>query len=345
MANWLKVVSYVVWWMFWSALQAYALHTLSFSWESALSDTLLSHVLLGLAGVAVANIFRFYQPEGKNIIYLVSLAIGLTFLVQWAFQWLLPYLPLGSDETYLAFSEKAAPFRIAYQGLMIAFMVLFGWLWFYVKDQQRKVQHLSEVENMRKEAELFNLRQQLQPHFLFNSLNSISSLVKIKPEQARGMIQQLSDFLRGTLRKDPQQMVSLGEEVGQMELYLSIEKVRFGSRLQSTVQVSEEALHAHIPPLLLQPLLENAIKYGLYDTLEPIEIRLTGELKAGFLQIRLENPFDSSTRLAAGTGFGQRSVARRLYLLFGRNDLLQIEQADNRYTVKVRIPQETNEQK
>ncbi|MDN4166862.1 histidine kinase [Cytophagales bacterium LB-30] len=345
MATWLKVVLYVSWWLFWSALQAYALHTLSFSWESALSDALLSHILLGLAGVAVANIFRFYQPEGKNIIYLMSLAIGLTFLVQWVFQWLFPYLLLGNDIAYLAFAQKAAPFRIAYQGLMIAFMVLFGWLWFYVKDQHRKNQHISEVDNMRKEAELFNLRQQLQPHFLFNSLNSISSLVKIKPEEARGMIQQLSDFLRGTLRKDPQQMVSLAEEIRQMELYLSIEKVRFGSRLQSRLEISEEALQAHIPPLLLQPLLENAIKYGLYDTLEPIEIILKAERKNDMLQIRLENPFDSSTRQAAGTGFGQRSVARRLYLLFGRNDLLQIKQTDTHYAVLVKIPQETNEQK
>src|SRR5690606_9569496 len=125
----------------------------------------------------------------------------------------------------------------------------------------------ADSEKLAKEAELFKLRQQLHPHFLFNSLNSINSLIGSRPAEARKMVQQLSDFLRGTLRKEESQLVSLKEELQYLGLYLDIEKLRFGSRLITEIETQEGADALFIPSLLLQPIVENAIKFGLYDTL------------------------------------------------------------------------------
>ena len=133
------------------------------------------------------------------------------------------------------------------------------------------------------------------------------------------MVQQLSDFLRGTLKKEETQWVTLQEELQYLQLYLEIEKVRFGNRLSTEVTIEEGATSLKLPALLLQPVLENAIKFGLYDTTGETVIRISAVHQEKNLLIRVENPFDPETSSPKqGTGFGLMSVQRRLYLLFAR---------------------------
>src|SRR5690606_25682288 len=139
-------------------------------------------------------------------------------------------------------------------------------IWNSQKNQNEQEKRRTDAEKLARDAELYNLRQQIQPHFLFNSLNSIVALIGRQPERAKEMVFQLSDFLRGTLRKDDQQLIPLQEEMEHLQLYSEIEKVRFGHRLDIHIDVPEEALKASLPAMIVQPLLENAIKYGLYDT-------------------------------------------------------------------------------
>ena len=143
---------------------------------------------------------------------------------------------------------------------------MFSLLWYSQREQKEMDERKSEAENLAREAELFKLRQQLQPHFLFNSLNSISALTGSQPEKARHMIQQLSDFLRGTLKKDDQQWNTLEEEIQYLGLYLEIEKVRLAIALQTEMFSATRFFAFKLPALLLQPVVENAIKFGLYDT-------------------------------------------------------------------------------
>ena len=161
-----------------------------------------------------------------------------------------------------------------------------------------------------------------------------------RPEQARTMVQQLSDFLRGTLRKDNQQRVSLADELTQLELYLAIEKVRFGHRLQTIVDVTDDAKNLKLPALLLQPIVENAIKFGLYGTTGDTTITIKADQEEAGLVIRIQNPFDSDALQAQeGTGFGLSSVQRRLYLLYARPNLVQTQQHENQFITTVTIPQ------
>ncbi len=213
-------------------------------------------------------------------------------------------------------------------------------MWSNLQEQKEQEKRRTDAEQLVKDAELARLRQQLQPHFLFNSLNSISALAGSKPNEARKMIQQLSDFLRGTLKKDDQQTVPLNEELEHLKLYLEIEKVRFGHRLNVEINFDAENLSAHIPPLLMQPIVENAIKFGLYDTVDEITIRVTSFLKDGYLNLVVENPFDMDTQMASqGIGFGLSSVQRRLFLLYARNDLMIIEKRENQFIATLKIPQ------
>ena len=154
------------------------------------------------------------------------------------------------------------------------------------------------------------------------------------------MIQQLSDFLRGTLKKEDHQWTSLDEELQHLQLYLDIEKVRFGHRLTTNIINETTPGSAQLPAMLLQPLVENAIKFGLYDITGDITISLEARKDDGFLLIRVTNPFDpQSSAPKKGTGFGLSSVQRRLYLLFARTDLLQTEAVNEVFITTIKIPQ------
>jgi two-component system LytT family sensor kinase len=153
------------------------------------------------------------------------------------------------------------------------------------------------------------------------------------------MIQQLSDFLRGTLKKEEYQSILLQEEMDYVQLYLEIEKVRFGHRLQTVVSIESEALEKLLPAFILQPIVENAIKFGLYDTTEDVTIHITANLVNQQLNLCVSNPFDETTAMGGrGTGFGLASIQRRLFLLYGRNDLLKTESVGSTFYCTITIP-------
>jgi two-component system, LytTR family, sensor kinase len=331
------ILQYIGWWLGWAVLQALVLyHVADVEWSVAIKDALITNVVLGLAGYEMVLIMRHYQPrQSLRFIWSVGLAICCTAFIEWILS-----LILESEPGYLEFTKQWIVVRGLFAWLVISFITSISWMWFYMKEQQEAQMRKADMEKLAREAELSTLRQQLQPHFLFNSLNSISALAGSRPEEARRMIQQLSDFLRGTIKRDDQQMISLEEELNHLQLYLEIEKVRFGHRLATSIQKENNPESLKLPPLLLQPVVENAIKFGLYDTVGEILIRITAKAEAGQLILTVENPFDPSTaQPRQGTGFGLSSIQRRLYLLFGRNDLLKTQQADQIFITEVRIPQ------
>ena len=143
-----------------------------------------------------------------------------------------------------------------------------------------------------------------------------------------------------TVKKDDASLVSLDDELKHLQLYLDIEKVRFGHRLNTDIQKSDESLDLKLPSLLLQPIVENAIKFGLYDTVGEITISISSRKENNMLVIEVKNPFDPATASPLhGTGFGLSSVQRRLYLLYFRNDLIATSQDENIFITSIKIPQ------
>lgn len=305
----------------------------------ALVDALVTNGLLVLSTLLIFLNLKYYRPKKGQFLYLLLLIAALTALWGLILQFGLPYL-LPDDPDYLIFLNRSMSVRYAMGFLINGSTALLGTLWYTLEDHKEQEGRKAETEKMAREAELYNLRQQLQPHFLFNSLNSISALTGSQPQLARKMIQQLSDFLRGTLRKEETQLISLADEAEHLNLYLEIEKVRFGHRLSTVLQLEPESLSLKIPALLLQPVVENAIKFGLYDTVAEVKIRIEARQQDEMLAVRVENPFEAETAAAGkGTGFGLRSVERRLYLLYGRNDLLQTRAEGKQFITEIKIPQ------
>jgi hypothetical protein len=323
------------------------------SFGASLSDSLVSNTLVALSCGFISNNLQYYLPKKERYWYILFISLGLSVLILLACKGILVPL-LGSqtretaafargnlgDITYGTFFSRSWAVRFDIIFLQVGCMTILSVLWYSSEEEQQQQQRKSDAERLAREAELFKLRQQLAPHFLFNSLNSISALIGSQPEQARKMIQQLSDFLRGNLKKEEQQWVLLSEELQYLELYLDIEKVRFGHRLSTKIEYDDASLSMRMPPMLLQPIVENAIKFGLYDTTDAVCIAIQARAENNYVRISVENPFDpETTRPKQGTGFGLTSIQRRLYLLFARPDLLETKVDNDRFTTIVKIPQ------
>jgi two-component system, LytTR family, sensor kinase len=335
------VLTIIAWCASLIAVETYALYdTFGFSIALSLADTVNFNLLIATAGYITFMSMRYYQPNSKNVVYLILWDVALAALCVVAHQQIMLNGPFARNDEYIHYLNASQFFRGVIAWLMITLLGIITWTYFFMQEVRTREKRESDTVRLARDAELATLRQQLQPHFLFNSLNSISALAGARPEQARKMIQQLSDFLRGTIKKDDHQLVNLKEELTHLELYLEIEKVRFGHRLKTEILFEETASTNQLPSLLLQPIVENAIKFGLYDTTGEIVIRIDASTSDKQLLLRVENPFDPGTsQPRQGTGFGLMSVQRRLYLLFGRNDLLATRTDGNLFITEVKIPQ------
>ncbi len=334
---------FAIWWIFWTTVGTIVIHQFAFSWTLSFADAALTQLDWTIAGYALNSMLRFYQPSSRNLLNLFAFSIALAALFTYL---VLPYgLPkvidwVDSDPRYPSFLNGSLFLRFIFSWMQLLFVAATTWMWYFIEEQQRGQKVKSDTEQLARDAELAQLRQQLQPHFLFNSLNSINALVVSQPELARRMIQQLSDFLRGTVKKDDRQVVTLEEELQQLSLYLEIEKVRFGYRLNAEIKADEAARNSSLPPLLLQPIVENAIKFGLYDTIGEITISIEATRVGNELIINVTNPFDPTTaQPRRGTGFGLNSISRRLYLIYFNNNLLQTHVEGSTFTTTIKIPQ------
>jgi sensor histidine kinase YesM len=200
-----------------------------------------------------------------------------------------------------------------------------------------------ESRLLAQDAELRMLRTQIDPHFLFNSLNSISALTAIDAGRARDMSLLLAGFFRQTLGLEAHRMVRLGEEVALVERFLAIEQVRFGPRLAFEQHVEQGAAACLLPPLILQPLVENAVKHGIGQRLDGGTITLASERVGSQLRIRVENDVDPDQAESPknGTGLGLVNVRQRLAAAYGTEGSVHWARIDNKFRVDIVLPAQT----
>jgi two-component system LytT family sensor kinase len=306
------------------------------AWEIALTDSLVTNIIFAVVIGSISQFLTFYQRKKNNFIYagfITSLEAAIaSFIIIFILKKIHP------DTVYIDFLNETTLIRVLFS-LVICNSMVKGILLFNQLEEvsDKKAQEAKNKEIL-KDAELQKLQQQLQPHFLFNSLNSINALIITNPDEAGVMVQKLSDFLRYTTKNSGEQLVSLKEELKFLELYLDIEKVRFGHRLDIEKEINEKCMSAEIPTLILQPIVENAIKFGLYGTTEKVKITLSVSCDEKYTQIEVRNPFDKDMIPSKGTGFGLNGINRRLYLLYARNDLMETKTVDNIFIASLKIP-------
>jgi sensor histidine kinase YesM len=210
--------------------------------------------------------------------------------------------------------------------------------------RQKEVEQLY-FENRAKDLELINLRSQLNPHFLFNALNSIHSLAMMKKDSASDAVLLLSNLMRYTLNYEKRDVVPLSEEIEVVEKYLQLEKIRFGKKLNAELDISDATLDLKIPPIIVQTLVENAIKHGLKDSTEGVFIKINSHLAGEFLTINIINSGrlkkeDPSVSEPKNSGIGVENTRRRLQMIYGERasfDLKNLNEKEVIATLKLPI--------
>ena len=200
-----------------------------------------------------------------------------------------------------------------------------------------------ETSILARDAELKALKAQINPHFLFNSLNSISALTSIDPARAREMCLLLADFLRMTLRLGERAQIPFSQEMELLEKFLAIEKVRFGTRLTMEVAVEEQAKRCLVPTLLLQPLVENAVTHGIAKLTEGGTVRLSAANHGNQLTITVENSMDPDAPADRKGGMGLRNVRERLEARYGKEAGVRATAEEETFRVSLSMPAEYEE--
>jgi LytS/YehU family sensor histidine kinase len=186
------------------------------------------------------------------------------------------------------------------------------------------------------------LRTQINPHFLFNSLNSISALTAIDAAGARDMTIELAQFFRQTLALSEKQKIPLSDEIALCNHFLAIEKIRFGKKLQVQMRIDPDSENCLLPPMLLQPLLENAIKHGIRDLVDGGTIELSSKVRAPWLFVAIDNPVDIHPSSTQGTGTGLKNLQARLRSLYSDKSRVEWQLTQQVFRIEIALPLERN---
>ena len=309
-------------------------------------DGILSTFIFAVIGIPLWFITQLYQPGRTTIFNVIvnQITIGVVTVGGWTFITELIVTPLtASWPEFNEFTKIYLAIRIASGIFIYVMLTLVYYLIIYYNNLHEKVESEAKLQEMLTEVELNMLKSQINPHFLFNSLNSISSLTITAPESAREMLVKLSDYLRYTISTGNNNMTTLGKEIDNITRYLEIEKVRFGSKLQYKFDLSEEMLKCTIPPMILQPLYENAVKHGVYESTSEITIQTKTWIENGLLNFRISNNFEPGTPSRKGAGVGIKNIKERLKLIYRSDQLLQTQKHEDIFEVLLTIPQTKSE--
>lgn len=226
---------------------------------------------------------------------------------------------------------KAAPVVTIFVAMTFMLSTALHYVFFEIEAGRR-------AELLAREAQLKALKAQINPHFLFNSLNSISALTSLDAARAREMCVSLADFLRASLRLGERDTVPFREEMALTDMYLGVEQARFGDRLRVARDIDPECHACEIPALLIQPLVENAVKHGIAMMAEGGEIGIAGHRVHDRLLFRVSNPYDPEAPTQARNGIGLRNVRARLEARYGAAGKMQIHATENSYQVTLTFP-------
>ncbi len=264
-------------------------------------------------------------------------ACALRIVMNWAYhRYVEPGWPMMHWIEYLSGTMSSTY-------LMACWIGLYFGVRYYESLQTQRVATLRSAA-LAQEAQLKMLRYQLNPHFLFNTLNAISTLILDNRNQtANSAVTGLSEFLRYTLDQDPMKKVTVAQEVEALNLYLDIEKMRFGDRLTLEFAIDASASTMLMPSLVLQPLVENAIKYAVSPREEGGKIRIGAHVTGGTLHLEVADDgpgLIDATRLANGRGVGIRNTRERLQVLYGERGTVTVSNTEPGLRVSLTLPAE-----
>lgn len=304
-------------------------------------DSLLLLLLYSGIALSIWYPFSFFNNSKPKPLSLAAdiLATGAISILLWILiTKMILQLLFQDKDTFQLYWDATIPYRIGFGIFVFTLIILSYYLLVSLYDLSQKNAKEARLESLVKETELKMLRSQINPHFLFNSLNSISSLTVTDPEKAREMVIKLSDFMRYSLSRKDELPVTLASEMENLRLYFEIEKVRFGDRLTTEEKIDGNCLEIKVPVMILQPIYENAVKHGVYESTGLVTIKTEAQIKDGFVIITICNNYENGTSSAKGTGTGISNVSRRLELFYGSKASLRTSKENGIFTATIFIP-------
>ncbi len=335
----------LVWWLVLLTLSLgqFILYYIAYGGYTAVSipDAIVSYIIISGIGLSLWYPFRYFNTGNTSVAANISniLASGAISVILWSFLTKLVVMAVIRDTAvYQEYWKITLPYRLSLGVFIYSLFILTYYLFESLSRLSEKNAREARLESLVRETELKMLRSQINPHFLFNSLNSISSLTITDPEKARDMVIKLSDFMRYSLSRKDEQPVTFRSELESLRAYLEIEKVRFGDKLATIEKIDSNTLDIKMPVMLLQPLYENAIKHGVYESTDKVTITTEASQSDGILGITISNNYEDGMAALKGTATGLLNVSRRLELFYGTRGNLVTNRENGIFTVKLFIP-------
>ncbi len=334
-AGWLSVVSGLIF------LQDVLLH---YSWERLI--VLFAPFWYGELFVFLSLYFLCKTidfEKGHQWIDLAKHAVAMVIVLALILQTLMLYAEilvfLTKLDIWRTMFYDSIPLFLTVTALLYFLAILFHYLLLAQDKIQQTRQDILQNQYLAVQAQLRSLKNSIHPHFLFNSLNALNTLIEIDPGKAQKICLRLADFLRYNLQYAEQDLVSVREEIDQVQNYLDIERLRLGYRLRIKWEIDPQAREGKVPPFILQPLLGNAIKHGLSEELHGGEIQVRIQVIFNQLTIRVGNTYDPN-RDTRGTGLGLSNLRSRLDLTFKGAALLNVHKNGTYFEVEISLPYE-----
>lgn len=319
-------------------------------------DRIFFYTRLGifvLMGILITHVMRYIiiglnflqQKLERQLLYFILTTLVFAFLISFLNTELLLTL---SDKNFLknvnllSDNEKKVlknvdnsyamnKLLVVLSGAFYFFIYFFIWnliyfIYHFITKSQKQQLDTLKLEALVKELELKTIKAHINPHFIFNSLNGIRALVDEDPERARNAITELSNILRSSMQTDKLESVSLEKELNIVKDYLALENMRFEDRLRVEYEIDEDTLDQPVPPMMLQTLVENAIKHGISKQISGGKIRIVSDFKDSYHELAVQNTGKLVNGTAKGEGFGLPSTLNRLSLLYGEKARFSIKQ-------------------
>jgi len=304
-------------------------------WYEVIASAVADGILFGISVWVLINGLRNYTPTKGAFAYISSWVFVLT-VVTWVLGWVF-CPPVEVNDVPRNIVAASTGFMLPMVYYLVALSTVMGSM---ERRHQQQLTTLRTQLKLNQEAGMREMQHRFQPHFLYNSLNTINALIGSRPVEARETVVTLSDLLRRSVAQANESVHDLQQELDLLQQYLLIEQRRFGDRLCVEFRLPEELPATPVPPFLLQPVLENAIKFGLYGTLDDVNITVDVQVNGHEVQVEVRNPFDPDSTMTGrkGTQSGLRILRRRLQLLHYRNDLLETTADGNTFVTKILLP-------
>jgi two-component system, LytTR family, sensor histidine kinase AlgZ len=344
LANRARLLLYLALWLVFGTLLAAELsaeRAVPFGWSFAFTAPLA--LLMSLQSLSSWYLVRLLPGATTKITRLAGMWVGATVvsLALWmlaAWGWAALMQAWAGPRAVLPHSS----WQLLLTGCIGFAAGVLGHYAMAVMERSREVERQAlQLRIIARDAEMHFLRRQIDPHFLFNGLNSVAALIGTDAVAARRMCQLLADFFRMSIRHGSETQITLEQEFAMAETFLAIEQVRYGARLKSQLQLAENARSLAVPALLLQPLIENAVHHGIGHLLEGGEISVSARRRNDRLEITVANPCAEDRPPSRGTGVGLKNVRARLEACYGNTAGLDLSDLSATFSVRLVLPAET----